>query len=261
MRMAAAGWDVYAGVRNPADAAALTAEGNERVKPVEIEVTNRADIASLDSRLPQSLDAVVNNAGIGVGGPIEAIPIDELRHQFEVNVIGQVAVTQAVMSRLRESRGRVVFVSSISGLVSSPMLGAYCASKFALEAIADAMRVEVRPWRISVSLIEPGQIDTDLWRNAEATLDETVAGLAPHHRDLYAKHIQGMRKAIPTAQKMAVSPERVASSIERALTSRRPRARYVSGGAGARAQAWSGRLPTAIIDAAQRSMTGVPKRA
>ena len=259
--MAKSGWDVYAGVRNAADGAALAAESDERVKPVEVDVTSAADVAALDARLPAELDAVVNNAGIGVGGPMEALPIDELRRQFEVNVFAHVAVTQAVLPRLRSAHGRIVFVSSISGLVSSPMLGAYCSSKFAIEAIADAMRVELRPWRIAVSLIEPGQIDTDMWRNAESTLDEAVDLLQPAHRELYAKHLDGMRKAIPRAQKMAVPVERVAASIERALTARRPRARYVSGGAAARVQAWGEYMPTRALDAMQRSMAGTPKRA
>jgi NAD(P)-dependent dehydrogenase (short-subunit alcohol dehydrogenase family) len=110
-----------------------------------LDVTSAEDIAALDERLPASLDGVVNNAGIAVGGPVEGLALDEIRRQFEVNLIGQVAVTQAVLPRLRVSRGRVVFVSSLSGRVAAPMTGAYSASKFALEGLADTLRLELRP--------------------------------------------------------------------------------------------------------------------
>src|SRR5207302_10928593 len=144
-----------------------------------------------------------NNAGVVVGGPIEAIPPAELRRQLEVNVVGQAAVTQAVLPRLRSSRGRIVFVSSLSGRVATPLTGAYNASKFALEGMADAMRMELAPWGIRVVLVEPAQTDTDMWRKADAALDEAVASLSPEHRRLYGKHIEGFRKTIPRAQRMA----------------------------------------------------------
>ena len=170
-----------------------------------------------------------------VGGPIEGLPLDELRRQMEVNLVGQVAVTQAVLPRLRETRGRVVFISSLSGRVATPMTGAYNASKFALEGMADSLRMELRPWRIPVSLIEPAQTDTALWQDAEATLDESLATLSPAHRELYAGHIEGYRRSIPRSQKMASPVDGVADAVEKALTARRPRARYVVG-AGPRIQ-------------------------
>jgi NAD(P)-dependent dehydrogenase (short-subunit alcohol dehydrogenase family) len=260
LRLAAAGWDVYAGVRREEDGPALVTAAPERLHPVKLDVTSAADIATLAERLPGSLDAVVNNAGIAVGGPIEGIPLDDLRRQFEVNVFGQVAVTQAVLPRLRASRGRVVFVSSLSGRVSTPMTGAYNASKFALEGIGDALRMELRPWRIRVSLVEPAQTDTDLWREAEKALEESIATLTPEHRELYAKHIEGTRKMIPLSQRIASSPEGVAAAIERALTARRPRARYVVG-VGPKAQATlSGLTPTPVMDAVLGRLLGVPRK-
>lgn len=260
VRLAGRGWEVYAGVRSEADGEALTDAGRGHVHPVLLDVTSASDIAAVDARLPGTLDAVVNNAGIVVGGAIEGLDLDELRRQFEVNVVGQVAVTQAVLPRLRAAKGRVVFVSSVSGRVASPMLGAYSASKFAVEAIADALRMELRPWRIAVSLVEPGQVDTDIWRNAGNTLDEVVAAIPPEQRDLYAGHIAGMRKAIPLAQRMASDPEGVAATIERALTARRPRSRYLTG-AGARLQGpMTARVPTPARDALLRTFTGIPRR-
>src|SRR4051794_11122811 len=197
LHLAAGGWNVLAGVRRDADAETLRAAGDGRITPVVLDVTSADHLAALPAALPDPLDAVVNNAGVVVSGPVEALPLDELRRQFEVNLVGQVAVTQAVLPRLRASRGRVIFVSSLSGRVSTPMTGAYNASKSALEGLADALRMEVRPWGIRVVLIEPAQTDTDLWRLADQALDESIATLSPDHRELYAKHIDGARRMIP----------------------------------------------------------------
>ncbi len=169
-------------------------------------------------------------------------------------------MTQAVLPRLREAKGRVVFISSVSGRVATPMTGAYNASKFALEGMADALRMEVRPWGIKVALVEPAQTDTDMWRGAEDELEATIGTLSDAHRRLYAKHIEGFRKSIPLSQKLSVPPDRVAAVVERALTATRPRARYVVG-AGPRAQAaLAGVTPTPVMDAVLRRFAGVPRR-
>src|SRR4051794_31171206 len=226
LRLAGAGWDVVAGVRRTADGEALTAAAGRaagRIGPMQLDVTDAAHVAALDRVLPQRLDAVVNNAGIVVSGPIEAVPPEELRRQLDVNVVGQVAVTQAVLPRLRAARGRVVFLSSLSGRVSTPMTGAYSASKFALEAVADALRMELRPWGVRVVLVEPAQTDTDLWRDADDALQETGAGLSPPHPALYPRPIQGARaKLIPRPQRLAPPPEGGAPTRERARTAHRP---------------------------------------
>ncbi len=227
--LAAGGWDVIAGVRTDQDAAAVTKADPQRISSVILDVTDAAHIAAMSESLPEHLDAIVNNAGIVVSGAVETVSPDEWRKQLEVNVIGQLAVTQAVLPRLRRSKGRIVFISSLNGKVSFPLLGAYCASKFALEAAADALRIELRPWGIPVVLVEPAQTDTDIWRTADAVAQETEAALTPEHRALYARHIAGMKKFIPVSQRMAVSPEKVSAVVEVALTARRPRARYVVG--------------------------------
>lgn len=258
LRLAQAGYDVFAGVRRATDADDLVAAAGGRVVPVVLDITDAQQVAALADVLPSSLDAVVNNAGIVVGGPLEALPVDELRRQLEVNVVGQVAVTQAVLPRLRSARGRVIFVSSVSGEVATPMTGAYNASKFALEGLADALRLELWPWRIRVVVVQPVQTDTDMWRRAEDELDAGVAGLSPEHRALYAAHIDGMRRSIPRSQRAAVPADNVARTIVRAVTARRPRPRYVVGAA-ARAQVTVARLlPTAALDAALRRQGGVP---
>ncbi len=261
LRLASGGWDVVAGVRRREDGEALAAGGGGRIVPVLLDIADADLLAALPDALPARLDAVVNNAGMVVSGPIEGVPLEDLRRQLEINVIGQVAVTQAVLPRLRASRGRVVFMSSLSGRVATPMTGPYNASKFALEGLADALRMELRPWGIRVVLIEPAQTDTDMWREAEGALEASVAALSPVHRELYAKHIEGSRKMIPRSQRMASPVEGVAATIEHALTTRRPRARYVVG-AGPRVQGVLAQLtPTAARDAALRAATGVPRRA
>lgn len=258
-RLTAAGWDVIAGVRRLADADALVSDTAGRVRPITLDITSADDIAGLDAVLPDRLDAVVNNAGIAVGGPLEALPLEELRRQLEVNVVGQVAVTQAVLPRLRAAQGRVVFVSSVSGLVATPMLGAYVASKYALEGLADAMRLELHSWGIPVIVVEPSQTDTDMWRQANDEVDRVEESLRPEYRTLYADHIKGMRRLIPWAQKMAVPVDNVADVILKALTTRRPRARYVVG-VGPRVQVTVSRmLPTPMVDAALRKASGVPR--
>jgi NAD(P)-dependent dehydrogenase (short-subunit alcohol dehydrogenase family) len=260
IRLAGRGWDVFAGVRQAQDGEELTSAQPGRISPVVVDVTDAEQVAALEQALPPDLDAVVNNAGIVVGGPLEAVPLSELRRQLEVNVVGQVAVTQALLPRLRRTRGRVVFVSSLSGRVATPLTGPYNASKFAIEAVADALRMEVAPWGIRVALVEPAQTDTDMWRKADDDLTSTVALLSPGHRDLYAKHIDGFRKSIPRSQRMAKPVETVAETIERALTARRPRARYVVG-TPARIQAVLARMtPTPVLDVMLRAGTGVPRR-
>lgn len=257
LRLAASGWDVVAGVRRDADGQALVSESAGLITPVMLDVTDVDHVRKVVRELG-SLDAVVNNAGISIGGPVEGLPLDELRRQLEVNVIGQVAVTQAVLPMLRSSGGRVVFVSSLSGRVASPLMGAYNASKFALEGIADALRMELRTWRIPVVLVEPAQTDTDIWRKAEEAFETDLAKLTPAHLDLYAGHIAGARKLIALSQRVATPAEGVAAVIEKALNAKRPRARYVVGAAPKVQSALARVSPTWATDATMRKAAGVP---
>jgi NAD(P)-dependent dehydrogenase (short-subunit alcohol dehydrogenase family) len=257
-QLAARGWDVIAGVRSERDAAAVTALDPQRISSVILDVTDAGHIAALNGSLPERLDAIVNNAGVVVTGPMETVTPDEWRKQLEINVIGQLAVTQAVLPRLRKSRGRVVFISSVNGRLSMSLIGAYCASKFALEAAADALRMELRPWHIRVAIVEPAQTNTDMWRTAADMVEQTAATLTPEQRDLYARHIAGMKKMIPVVQKMAVPAKRVSAVVEQALTARRPRARYVVG-AGPKLQvALMTNLPALARDRVLRRISGQP---
>jgi NAD(P)-dependent dehydrogenase (short-subunit alcohol dehydrogenase family) len=261
LRLARAGWTVYATVRSAADGEELAAEAaSAAVHPLQLEVTSDEQIAALEEALPARLDAIVNNAGIVVSGPLETLSAADLREQFDVNVVGAVALTNLVLPRLRASRGRIVFVSSLSGVISTPMTGAYNASKFALEAIADAWRLELRPWGVKVILVEPAMTDTDLWRKAPETLEAEAAEMSAEHRELYAEHLDGMRKTVPRMQKMAKPVDTVAAAIEKALTAARPRARYPVG-ADVRVQAaLSGVTPDRVKDVAFGRLTGTPPR-
>jgi NAD(P)-dependent dehydrogenase (short-subunit alcohol dehydrogenase family) len=259
-RLATADWDVYGGVRDEEAGESLIQGSGGKITPVVLDITVDTQIAALERVLPATLDAVVNNAGVVVGGPVEGVPISEFRRQLEINLVGQVAVTQFVLPRIRKSHGRIIFVSSLSGWISSPMVGAYSASKFGLEGMADALRIELRPWHIPVVLVEPAQTSTDMWHNAMDQVDETVAMMTPDHRQLYAKHIEGQRKGIPKSQKMATPADGAAAVIEHALTVKRPRARYVVG-TGPRIMGAVARVaPTRVMDFVLASMGGVPRR-
>jgi NAD(P)-dependent dehydrogenase (short-subunit alcohol dehydrogenase family) len=189
---------------------------------------------------------------------MQAVTTDDWRKQLDVNVIGQMPVTRAVLPRLRESRGRIVFISSVNGRLSMPLMGAYSASKFALEAAADALRMELRPWHIPVVIVEPAQTDTDMWRTADTMFEDTEAAMTPEHRAMYARHIAGMRKMVPIARRMAVDPAKVSTVVEKALTTRRPRTRYVVG-AGPKAQvALMTNLPATVRDRVLRKVAGQP---
>jgi len=256
--LAARGWDVIAGVRSQQDADAVTKLDPQRVSSVILDVTSADDVAALETSLPEHLDAVVSNAGIAVGGAVEMLSADDWRNQLEINVIGAFAVTAAVLPRLRKSRGRVVFISSVNGRLSMPLVGAYAASKFALEAAADALRMELTPWRIRVIVVEPAQTDTDMWRTADTMVADLEAGLTAEHKSLYAKHIAGFKKMIPMSQKMAVPTERVAAVVEEALTARRPRPRYIVGLGPKALVALMAVLPTRLRDIALRKVSGQP---
>jgi NAD(P)-dependent dehydrogenase (short-subunit alcohol dehydrogenase family) len=258
LRLARAGWTVYGTVRRDEDGEELVAEAGDAVRALRLDVTDDAGIAALGEALPERLDAIVNNAGIVVSGPLESLSAADVREQFEVNVIGAVALTNLVLPRLRASHGRIVFVSSLSGLISTPMTGAYNASKFALEAIADAWRLELRPWGIKVVLVEPAMTDTDLWRNAPETLENETAAMSAEHRDLYGEHLAGMRRTIPKIQKMAKPVDGVAATIERALTATRPRARYQVGADVKVQAALSAVTPARVMDALNGRLTGTP---
>lgn len=253
-RLARDGYRVYAGVRRDEDGEVLRRSvGGDVVVPILLDVTNPPQVADAAARMAEEtgedgLYGVVNNAGVAIAGPLEYLPIDELRRQMEINFIGQLAVTQACLPLLRHaSRPRIIFMSSISGLTALPMTGAYAASKFALEAAADALRVELKPWHIGVSLVEPGVIATPIWDTALQAGERNVARMPPEAVERYGNELDAMRKR--AAQGMSgLPPEKVADLVARILRARRPRARYLIG-KDARGRLLAHRvLPTSVED-------------
>jgi NAD(P)-dependent dehydrogenase (short-subunit alcohol dehydrogenase family) len=250
LHLAGLGFDVLAGVRREADAP-------EGTTPVLLDVTDAAAIAALAQRIGDApLAGLVNNAGIGLGGPVEHVSDEDWRRQFDVNLFGHVAMCRALIPALRAGRGRIVNMGSIGGRMALPFVAPYTASKFALHAFSDSLRVELRGQGVHVALIEPGAIATEIWRKGAETQDEVEAGLPPELRERYGKGLQGARKATTRAARGAIAPETVARVVEHALTARRRRGRYVVG-ADARVQALIAHLPAPFTDRLLRLAFGV----
>ena len=228
------GLRVFAGVRKDSDGESLSAAASKRLVPLRLDITDpsfisiAAEVVTREVRDSRLL-GVVNNAGIAVAGPLEFVPLDDFRRQLEVNVTGQLAVTQAFIPLLRESRGRVVFVSSVAGKFSQPFAGPYCASKHALEALADALRVEMRPWSIDVSLIEPGAVATPIWDKGLEMADAMMESLPRRIHELYGTAIEVAKTLSRREAENGVPPQQVALAIAEALTAPRPKTRYVVG--------------------------------
>ncbi len=251
VRLAAAGFTVYAGVRKEADAERLRAAG---LHPLTIDVTDHSTIASAAAEVGEAvggtgLAGLVNNAGIAVSGPVEFIPIEDWRRQLEVNVIGQVAAIQAFLPLLRTGRGRIVNVSSIGGRIALPLVGPYAASKFALEAISDSLRRELRGQGIEVSIVEPGGVKTPIWDKGLSEADKIEAATPPEGRRLYGGIIDALRRQVETiATKTGMEPEEVAEPIFHALTADKPRTRYLVGREAKLRWAIASRVPDRVFD-------------
>lgn len=242
LRLLAHDYVVYAGVRATDDASALAADARSalghgadgRLRPLLLDVTSEADVRAAFELVSDELDGdhfhgLVNNAGVAVAGPMEFLPLSDLRRQFEVNVIGQVALAQAFLPLLRERPGRLVFVGSVSGLVSSRLLGAYAASKFALEAVADAFRRELLPFKVRVAVVEPGRIATPIWEKSLAEGLERMERVSPKAKEYYGNLIDDLVEGARFAADHGTPPERVAQAVHRALSARRSRTRYFVG--------------------------------
>lgn len=231
--LAQRGWRVFAGVRRVSDGRALAAAA-ATITPIVVDVTKAAHITraikSVEKAVGRNgLQALVNNAGIAVTGPLEFLQIDELRRQFEVNFIGQVAITQACLPLLRTGRGRVINVSSISGKVAAPLLVPYSASKFALEAFTDGLRRELSPWKLPVISIVAGSIATPIWKKTIDTANRMRTGLPRRAESLYGPMIaRGYQRAERSAAR-GVPVEQFAALVERILLAERPRTRYIIG--------------------------------
>jgi NAD(P)-dependent dehydrogenase (short-subunit alcohol dehydrogenase family) len=257
--LAREGFVAFAGVRNDADAARVEAL-HPNVRAVRLDVTDRAAIDAAAATVAASglpLRGVVNNAGVAIAGPLEFLPVDELRRQFEINVFGAVAVSQAFLPQLRLSRGRLVFVGSISGRLAIPFIAPYSASKFALRALTDALRVELRPAGIAVVLLEPSSVKTPIWQKGRDSREARVALLPAKAMEYYAPQVEAVFATTEHEERIAMPVERVSEAILHALTAPKPRRRYLLG-SGARSGSIVALLPAALRERAMRASMGLP---
>ena len=256
LRLDRAGFRVFAGVRRDADAQALRAKASARLTPVTLDVTDAATIAQTlalvtDAVGPGGLSGLVNNAGVSGSAPLEYIPLQDLRAVLEVNLVGQLAMTQAFLPLLRARRGRIVMVGSVLGLVALPVGGAYVASKFGLEGLTDVLRLELTPAGVAVSIVEPGAIATPIWTKgiaaAETMLEDLPASARPAFEERYGTMIAAAREGARRSAEKGLDPDDVARVIETALTAARPAARYQVG-RDAKLMRWLRHIPARRLD-------------
>jgi NAD(P)-dependent dehydrogenase (short-subunit alcohol dehydrogenase family) len=246
------GFQVWATVRTDEDEAALSRDHPDTVTVLRLDLTDPASILAAGERVCAAgpVHGLVNNAGVALPGPLEYLPVDVFRRQIEINLVGQLAVTQAVMPALRQAReqgetARIVMIGSIGGRIAGPMLGPYHASKFGLVGLSDGLRAELAPFGIRVVLIEPGSIATPIWSRGATAADQLVEQLPTEGRDRYAAQIAGVRTSTAKSAARGLPPQRVARVVVTALTTRKPRPRYLIG-PDAHAAALVARLPFAL---------------
>ena len=232
--LAEKGFRVFAGVRNNADGDALVARSSGELTPVRIEITDEASISGAVETVEgavgkRGLFGLVNNAGIVKPGPLEFQPIADFRRQLEVNLIGQVAITQAFLPLIRRGKGRIVNVGSIGGHLVLPLHGAYSASKFGMEAVSDAFRLELRQWRIPVSHIDPGATETAIFGKTLAAIDEIERTLREEGHTEYERQITGIRRLVEQTAADAAPVDDLATTVAKALTAKKPKSRYLAG--------------------------------
>jgi len=234
LRLDGLGFRVFAGVRRQQDSDALRRKASERLAPVMLDVTDPLSAQSASDSVAAAtggvrLAGLVNNAGTDVAAPLEFLPLGELRRQLEVNVVGQIAVTQSFLPLLHQGSGRIVNIGSVSGRIASPLLGTYTASKFAMEGLTDTLRRELSLWGVAVSIVEPGRIATPIWQKSLKVADELLGALPRRALELYGPAIEEMQRGALEAARWGAPPEKVARAVEHALTAKRPRTRYPVG--------------------------------
>ena len=263
-RLAAQGFTVFAGVRKTADADRLKSQSLPGLRPLMIDVSDSESIKRAAAEVTEAvggagLKGLVNNAGLSGGGPLEFHELDMIRQMFEVNVFGLLAVTQAFLGLVRAGQGRIVNMGSVGGRMAVPFIAAYSATKFSVEAICDSLRVELRPWGIKVACIEPGSIATPIWERGFEQFDRQVDRMPPEAMELYGEYIPRMRQMTEMTAARGIPPARVADAVEHALTSARPKTRYLVGN-DALAQVALKAVPDKGRDAMLARVLGLKKR-
>lgn len=256
------GFHVFAGVRNAADGERIRNESGGKLDPIQLDVTNPGHIAAAKQRITEvsgenGLRGLVNNAGIAVAAPLEFVPMADFEHQMNVNVKGVLAVTQAFVPLLRMASGRICLISSTNGFFAPPFMGPYSASKFAVEALGDSLRLELAPWNIRVSLVQPGAIQTPIWEKSKAANEAMLTRMPPECFTLYGKAIEVMRREAEKMAARSVPPSHVADCVTHAITAAKPKPRYLCGG-GARMEWLVARwIPDTLRDRLIRMLIGL----
>ncbi|MEM8943911.1 MAG: SDR family oxidoreductase [Planctomycetota bacterium] len=221
---------VFAGVRCLDHAEAILDSKLPNLQPVLLDVTSEENVEAIVQDIaeacPNGLYAVVNNAGVGLPAAVELSRLDDVRNLFEVNTIAPLRIIQNCLPLLRKGNGRVVNISSMNGTMALPMVGAYSASKFALEALSDTLRVELRPWRIPVSIVRPGQVRTSIFDKARLAIERQRREIPEQLKDGYDRMYSRAAQFNERGAKSPTSPEKVAHVVLQALKARRPSPRY-----------------------------------
>ena len=263
LHLAEQGFHVFAGVRRQVDGEALQAQSSAKLTPLIVDVTDEGAIAAATATVSEAvgdsgLAGLVNNAGVGVPAPIEFQPLSDFRRQLEVNLFGPVAMIQSFLPLIRRGGGRIVNVGSIGGMIVLPINGAYSASKFGLRAVSDALRLELRQWNIHVSLIEVAPVKTAIFGKTYAAMDALEETLGAEGYRLYEQQIAAVRTAVEKSEASADPPLVIAKAIAHALTSEKPKTRYLVGHGG-RQTAAAAALPDRARDRALARELGLPK--
>jgi NAD(P)-dependent dehydrogenase (short-subunit alcohol dehydrogenase family) len=263
LRLVTSGYHVFAGVRKPADGTALAEAVAGEVTPVILDVTDTQQITSAVKTIAghvgdAGLAGLVNNAGIGVFGPLELIPIEQFRRQLEVNVTGQLAVTQAALPLLRRGRGRIVMIGSIGSRFTPPFIGPLAASKSTLTTMSNALRQELAPWDIRVILVEPGSIRSEAVDKLEKDARTVMNDATAEGRALYENAFLHLVGFFAGLHEHGSSPDIVAKTVEHALGASRPRSCYLSGKNARRMATIARSLPVPAQDALRRRLARQP---
>jgi NAD(P)-dependent dehydrogenase (short-subunit alcohol dehydrogenase family) len=270
LHLAASGQHVYAGLRDPAESLDWQPDGQPdpqpqagEITPVPLDITDGAQISAAVRTVaahlgPGGLDGLVNNAGIGMFGPLELVGVDEFQRLLDVNVTGQLAITQAFLPLLRRSRGRVIFIGSIGSHFTLPFVGPTAASKSAVATLASALRQELAPWRVRVVLIEPASIRTEAVQRVEPDAERLMAQADAPARALYEPAFRAFLKVGLAREHSGSPPEVVAKTIAHALSAPRPRSRYLAGKDSRRMAVLASAVPVPLLDTLRRKVTRQP---
>ena len=263
LQLAASGHHVYAGVRQPADGAALVQAAAGEITPLLLDVTDAAQIGAAAETVAghvagTGLDGLVNNAGVGVFGPLEIIPVEQFRALLEINVTGQLAVTQAFLALLRQARGRIIMIGSIGTRFTPPFVGALAASKSALVSMDEALRQELAPWDIHVVLIEPATVRSEAVGKLDRDAARLMSQASPAQQALYKEAFAHLVDTFAARHRHGSPPEAIAATVVHALTAPRPRARYLTGKDSRRMAMLAAALPAPALDALRRKLGRQP---